>query len=139
LILTGKTNPQTGLKGKFSVFYTTAISLLYGEASLLQFTNKVVQNSTVVAMRKKVNVTEDASVSRAAAVVTVAFADGTSLKKTVEDAKGIADNPLTDAELEKKFMQQVTLAIEETRAMRAYEAFSGMGGMEDVARIRGLS
>jgi 2-methylcitrate dehydratase PrpD len=138
LILTGKTIPQTGLEGKFSIFHATAIGLLYGEASPSQFTDEVVRNSTVVDLRRKVNVTEDASVSRAAAVVTVAFNDGTTLKKTVEDAKGSLDNPLTDSELEKKFMEQVTLAIGEERAMRAYGAFSRIGGMENVARIRGM-
>jgi aconitate decarboxylase len=109
LILTGITNPQTGLEGKFSSFHATAIGLLYGETSPSQFTDEVVRNSTVVDLRKKANVTEDVSVSRADAVVTVVFADGTTLKKTVGDAKGSLDNPLTGSELEKKFMEQITL------------------------------
>jgi len=138
LVLTGKTNPQTGLEGKFSIFHATAIGLLYGEASPSQFTNEVVKNSTVVDLRKKVNVTEDESVSRAAAFVIVAFANGTTLEKHIDHAKGSLENPLTDAELENKFVEQVALAIGEGRATRAFEAFSGIAGMADVAGISGI-
>jgi aconitate decarboxylase len=138
LVLTGKTNPQTGLEGKFSIFHATAVGLLYGEASPSQFTTEVVKNSTVVGLRMKVNVTEDESVSRAAASVVVTFANGTTLEKHVEHAKGSLENPLTDKELEDKFLEQVTLAIGKERAMRAYEAFSGIERMGDVARVKGL-
>ncbi|KAF2727919.1 2-methylcitrate dehydratase PrpD [Polyplosphaeria fusca] len=137
LILTGKKNPQTGLEGKFSISHAAAIGLLYGEGTPSQFTNEVVNNATVVEMRKKVNVTEDESVPKDAAFVTLEFADGEKLEKHVEHAKGSVENPLSDAELKKKFMEQVALAIGPERAGRAFEAFTGIGGM-GVAKIRGL-
>ncbi|KAF1940686.1 2-methylcitrate dehydratase PrpD [Clathrospora elynae] len=138
LILTGKTNPQTGLEAKFSIFHAAAIGILYGEATPSQFTNDVVKNSTVVDMRKKVNVTEDKSVSKAEAYVSLTLNDGTTLEKHVEHAKGSIENPLSDAELKMKFMQQVSLVIGDKRAENAYKAFSGVRDMEDVAVIRGL-
>ncbi|KAF2109341.1 hypothetical protein BDV96DRAFT_585405 [Lophiotrema nucula] len=138
MVLTGKTDPQTGLEAKFSIFHTAAIGLLYGEATPSQFTNEVVKNQTVVDLRKKVNVTEDDSVPTDAAYVTLEFEDGRKLEKHVEHAKGSIENPLTDAELKKKFMEQVTLAIGDSRAERAYETFTGINNMTDVAKIRGL-
>ncbi|KAF2733272.1 2-methylcitrate dehydratase PrpD [Polyplosphaeria fusca] len=137
MILTGKTNPQTGLEGKFSIFHAAAIGLLYGEGTPSQFTNDVVKNTTVVEMRKKVNVTEDESVPKDAAFVTLEFEDGTKLEKHVEHAKGSIENPLTEAELKKKFMEQVALAIGPSRAERAFEAFTEIETMMDVAKIRG--
>jgi aconitate decarboxylase len=137
LVLTGKTNPQTGLEGKFSIYHATAVGLLYREATPSQFTDDVVKNTTVVDMRKKVNVTEDESVPTDAAYVSLEFNDGTKLDKHVEHAKGSIENPLTDAELRKKFMEQVTLSIGHARAERAYVAFSGVQEMADVAKIRG--
>jgi aconitate decarboxylase len=138
LILTGKKTPQTGLEGKFSIYHAAAVGLLYSEATPSQFTDDAVKNSTVIDMRNKVNVTEDESVSKAEAYVTLTFNDGTALEKHVEHAKGSIENPLTDAELKKKFMEQVTLAIGEERAKNAYTAFTNVQNMKNVAMIRGL-
>lgn len=138
LILTGKTDPQTGLEGKFSIYHAAAIGLLYGEATPSQFMDDVVKNGTVVALRKKVNVTEDESVPTDAAYVAIQFSDGTKSEKHIEHAKGSIENPLTDQELKKKFMEQVALAIGEERAERAYLAFTGIGTMKDVSKIKGM-
>lgn len=138
LILTGKTDPQTGLEGKFSIYHAAAIGLLYGEATPSQFTDDVVKNATVVEMRKRINVTEDSTVSKAEAYINIILDDGTTKEKHVEHAKGSIENPLTDAELQKKFMEQVTLAIGIKRAEQAYIAFSSVQEMTDVARLRYL-
>jgi aconitate decarboxylase len=136
LTLTGKTDPQTGLEGKFSIYHATAVGLLFGEATPSQFTDAVVKNATVVEMRKKVNVTVDKTVAKAEAYINLAFNDGTMLEKHVEHAKGSIENPLTDAELEKKFMEQVGLAIGDERAKNAFMAFTSVQSMKDVALIR---
>jgi aconitate decarboxylase len=138
LILTGKTSPQTGLEGKFSIYHAAAISLLYGAATPSQFTDEVVKNATVVALRKKINVTTDDAVSKAEAYITLHFDDGSTSEKHVEHAKGSIENPLTDEELKTKFMEQVSLAIGEERAEKAYRAFTGVQGMGDVGRIGGM-
>jgi 2-methylcitrate dehydratase PrpD len=136
LILTGKTNPQTGLEGKFSIYHAAAVGLLYGEATPSQFTNDVVKNSTVVDLRERIKVTEDKNVSKAEAYVSLGFNDGTTLEKHIEHAKGSIENPLTDAELHKKFMEQMSLAIGDARAEKANGAFSNIQEMKDVALIR---
>jgi 2-methylcitrate dehydratase PrpD len=138
LVLTGKTDPQTGLEGKFSIYHATAVGLLYGEATPTQFSDDVVKNETVIDMRKKVNVTVDDGVPTDAAYVTVEFEDGTKLEKHVVHGKGSIENPLTDAELEKKFMEQVARSIGPSRAQKAYSAFTGIQEMVDVAKIRGM-
>jgi aconitate decarboxylase len=136
LTLTGKTDPQTGLEGKFSIYHATAVGLLFGEATPSQFTDAVVKNATVVEMRKKVNVTVDKTVAKAEAYINLTFNGGTTLEKHVEHAKGSIENPLTDADLEKKFMEQVGLAIGDERAKNAFMAFTSVQSMEDVALIR---
>lgn len=138
LILTGKKTPKTGLEAKFSIFHATAVSFLYKMATPSQFTDQVVGNSTVIELRNKVNATVDESVPKAAAFITVNFSNGTQLEKHIEHAKGSIENPLTDEELYKKFIEQTTLAIGETRAQNAYLAFSNVDKMEDVAKIRSL-
>ncbi|KAI0598861.1 hypothetical protein F4775DRAFT_553324 [Biscogniauxia sp. FL1348] len=136
LILTGQIDPQTGLEGKFSVYHAAAVGLLYGEATPTQFTDEVVKNTTVVDMRKKVNVTTDEGVSEDQAYITITFEDGSTFEKHVEHAVGSLENPLSVDDLKKKFMDQVSRQIGTARAEKAYDAFTNIANMTDVGKIR---
>jgi len=135
LVLTGKTSPQTGLEGKFSVYHAAAIALLYGEATPTQFTDGVVKNSTVISLRSKVNVTTDANVREDEAFVTAVFRDGTSLDIHVEHAIGSLANPLTVEQLKTKFMDQVSKVLGQQKAQKAYSAFLNIRSVSDVREI----
>ncbi|GAW11469.1 hypothetical protein ANO14919_008150 [Xylariales sp. No.14919] len=139
LVLTGKTNPTTGLEGKFSVYHAAAVGLLYGEATPTYFTDEAVTNATIVEFRKKVNVTtDDERFSKDQATVTIEFDDGSTLEKHIEHTIGSLENPLTDADLKKKFLDQVSRRIGEARAEKAYAAFKGIGNLTDVGQLRTL-
>ncbi|KAI1153179.1 2-methylcitrate dehydratase PrpD [Nemania diffusa] len=139
LILTGKTDPTTGLEAKFSVYHAAAIAFLYGEATPAYFTDDAVSNATTIQFRKKVNVTtDDAHFSTDQATVTIEFEDGSTLEKHIEHALGSLENPLTEADLEKKFLGQVSRQIGEARAERANAAFKAIGNMTDVGQLRTL-
>ncbi|KAI1279438.1 2-methylcitrate dehydratase PrpD [Xylaria sp. FL0933] len=139
LVLTGKTNPTTGLEGKFSVYHAAAVGLLYGEATPSYFTDEAVNNATIIEFRKKVNVTtDDERFSTDQATVTIEFEDGSTLEKHIEHAIGSLENPLSEAQLKKKFLDQVSLRIGDVRAEKAYAAFKGIGNMTDVAQLRTL-
>lgn len=138
LVLTGKTSPRTGLEGKFSIYHAAAVGLLYGQATPSEFTDSVVLNETVVAMREKVNVTTDEGVTDDQAYISITFDDGSTLEKHIEHAIGSLENPLTEAALKTKFMDQVSKQIGNVRAERAYEAFTNVGNMTDVGKIRML-
>ncbi|KAI3324511.1 2-methylcitrate dehydratase PrpD [Xylariaceae sp. AK1471] len=139
LVLTGKTDPTTGLEGKFSVYHAAAVGFLYGEATPTQFTDDAVNNATVIEYRKKVNVTtNDERVSKDQATVTIVFDDGSTLEKHIEHAIGSLENPLTDTELKKKFIDQVSKQIGEARAEKAYVAFINIGNMTDIGTLRTL-
>lgn len=137
LVLTGKTDPTTGLEGKFSIYHAAAIGLLYGEATPAEFTDDVVNNATVVDLRRKVNVTtDDEQFSTVQAMVTVEFEDGSTLEKYIEHAIGSLENPLSDAALKKKFVDQASKVIGPVRAEKAYSAFADIASMEDVGKLR---
>lgn len=139
LVLTGKTAPTTGLEGKFSIYHAAAVGLLYGAATPSQFTDDVVNNKTVVDMRQKVNVTtNDADYNTAQALVTVEFDDGSTIEKNIVHAIGSLENPMTEADLKRKFMDQVTKQIGAVRAEKAYEAFTNIGNMTDIGALRTL-
>ncbi|XXG99730.1 hypothetical protein Hte_006071 [Hypoxylon texense] len=138
LVLTGQTDPQTGLQGKFSIYHAAAVGLLYGAATPAQFTDQVVLNETVVAMRKRVDVTTDDGVAEDQAYVTITFGDGSTMEKFVEHAIGSLANPLTEEDLKTKFLDQASRQIGSARAAKAYDAFTGIGNMTDVGKLSTL-
>ncbi|KAH8881122.1 2-methylcitrate dehydratase PrpD [Thozetella sp. PMI_491] len=135
LVLTGKTDPQTGLEGKFSVYHAAATALLYGESTPTEFTDEAVLNATVVDLRKKVNTTTDSTVRTDEAYVTVLFDDGTTLDIHVEHALGSLQNPLSVDQLKTKFIGQASKVLGTERAEKAYDAFLNIGTMADVGKI----
>jgi 2-methylcitrate dehydratase PrpD len=103
LELTGKTEPKTGLEGKFSVYHAAAIALLRGDGSPSAFTDEAVSDPAVVALRRRVRATDDISVAEDAVRIVVALSDGRRIEKHVEHAIGSLEQPLSDAQLEAKF------------------------------------
>jgi aconitate decarboxylase len=136
-VLTGKTDPTTGLEGKFSIYHAAAIGLLYGGATPTELTDDVVNNATVISMRKKVNVvTDDAQFNTDQATVTVEFEDGSTVEKHIEHAIGSLENPLDEEQLKKKFLDQASKVIGAVRAGKAYEAFANINRLDDVGKLR---
>jgi 2-methylcitrate dehydratase PrpD len=135
LFLTDNKTPTTGLEGKFSVYHAAAVALLYGEATPTQFTDEAVRNEAVVALREKVFVTSDETVEEHEAFVAVEFEDGKKLEFYVEHTIGSYENPLDEAFLKTKFVQQVAERIGEDRAQKAYRAFKGVANVTDVGRL----
>ncbi|KAJ3891402.1 hypothetical protein GG344DRAFT_65452 [Lentinula edodes] len=135
LVLTGQTDPETGLEGKFSVYHGIAVGLLFGQATPSQFTDSVVTNATVVALRKLVNVTTDSTINEDEAYVSALFQDGTNVTQHIEHVIGSIDNPLNETQLKDKFMGQASLVLGEERAGKAYDAFMGIGNVTDVGLV----
>jgi len=104
LELTGKTTPRTGLEGKFSVYHAAAVALVRGLAGEPQFSDEVVCDPAVVAIRDRVRATVDPGVSSyLEAHVRVVLKDGTVHDRHVPHALGTLARPMSDADLEAKF------------------------------------
>jgi 2-methylcitrate dehydratase PrpD len=102
--VTAKRNPTTGLEGKFSIYHCAAVAALDGRASLEQFTDDRVNDPQVAEMRKRVRIIVDESLPKDAARVTLKLNDGRQLQCAVEHNKGTPDRPMTDSEVEAKFL-----------------------------------
>src|SRR5437763_9206114 len=59
LELTGKRTPQVGLEGKFSVFHSSAVALLFGAAGEKQYSDECVRDARVVSLRDRIQATID--------------------------------------------------------------------------------
>ena len=100
--LTAKTDPQTGLEGKFSVFHAAAAAIVFGAGGEAQFSDAVVRDARVVALRKRITATPDAKLRKIEARVTVRLQDGRRVTRHVEHALGTLARPMSDADLETK-------------------------------------
>jgi 2-methylcitrate dehydratase PrpD len=103
LELTGKKTPQTGLEGKFSIYYAAAVAIVDGAGSELQFSDASVKNPVTMALRDKVIATIDPAIAQDQVRITINLKDGRKLQKFVEHAVGSVKNPMTDHDLEVKF------------------------------------
>jgi 2-methylcitrate dehydratase PrpD len=102
--VTAREEPTTGLQGKFSIYHCAAVAALEGSASVRQFEDERVNDPTVIEMRKKVGIVVDDSLPKDAAVVTITLADGRSLTREVMHNKGTPAKPMSDEEIEEKFL-----------------------------------
>ena len=103
LELTGKKTPQVGLEGKFSVYHSAAVAIIYGEGGEDVYSDACVRDPEVTTLRDKVSTEVDKSVHEDAAHIAIRLKDGRVLTKHVEHAIGSLARPMSDADLEAKF------------------------------------
>lgn len=101
--LTGKKEPRTGLEGKFSAVFCGAIAMIEGAAGPHQFTDEVVGRPDVVALRDRIHLQADDSVSHSQAIATASLRAGRTVTVEVAAASGTPENRLTSEQLRAKF------------------------------------
>ncbi len=101
--LATRRHPQKGLEGKFSYHHAMACVLVDGHAYPRQFTDARVNDPLIISLRDRITVTEDPSLRRRAAAVSMTLKDGTTHSVTTEFALGTPGNPMSDGQLEDKF------------------------------------
>jgi 2-methylcitrate dehydratase PrpD len=121
LELTGKTAPKTGLEGKFSIYHAVAIALIEGAGGEKQFTDRAVNDPTVEALRAKVNPIADPSIKPEQVEMTIVLDDGRRLNRRIEHAVGSLEKPMSDADLERKFLDLADGVLPETQAKRVMD------------------
>jgi len=103
LELTGKKTPQTGLEGKFSVYHSSAVAIVHGAAGEEQYSDAVVRDPHVIALRDKVVATVESGIHEDQVRIAITLKGGKVLEKYVEHAVGSLGRPMSDADLEAKF------------------------------------
>jgi 2-methylcitrate dehydratase PrpD len=106
LELTGKKTPQVGLEGKFSVYHAAGAAIVEGAVGEQQFSDAVVRNPTIMALRDRVVAVVDPSIKEDQVRITITLKDGAKLEKYIEHAVGSVSNPMSDKDLEAKFAAQ---------------------------------
>lgn len=129
--LTSNKYPRDGLEAKFSVYHGCAVGLLYGKAGPAQYEDMVVTALEVTKLRDRVKIVAEAPLNADEAHLRLTHRHGT-VERHVKHAVGSSDVPMTDEQLEKKFLDQVSLAVGESIGAQASEAAWVLGEAEDV-------
>jgi 2-methylcitrate dehydratase PrpD len=104
LELTGKKTPQSGLESKFSVFFAAALAIVKGSAGMRDFSDDNARNPVITALRDRVTATIDPAIKEDQVRAAITLTDGRKLEKFVEHVVGSIERPMSDADLEAKFI-----------------------------------
>jgi 2-methylcitrate dehydratase PrpD len=112
-------HPVSALDTKFSYFHAIAVALVDGEVLPQQFTEEKAKDPVIHALRDKITVSEDPSLPRSTAVVTMTLTNGTAYTERIDHPTGTAENPLSDAQVEEKFRGLAGTVLTADRVDRA--------------------
>jgi 2-methylcitrate dehydratase PrpD len=133
--ITGVDDPRSGLMSKFSINHSAAVAYLDGTAGIAQYADARAAAADVLAFRPKIRVAVDDGFRKDQAHAVLVAADGRRFEAPVAHASGTADNPMSDAALERKFIGNAGGALGEARAR---EIAGRIWALETVADLRDL-
>jgi 2-methylcitrate dehydratase PrpD len=117
LSITGVVEPSTGLQSKFSTVHSAAVALLDGSAGVAQYSDAKAADPAVAALRRKVRAVADETLRKDEAYAAITTG-GRRHEAHIAHASGTADNPMSDAAIEAKFMANAVPVIGRERAER---------------------
>lgn len=113
---TDRPNVQSGRASQVSAQHAVAVSLLRGRAGLNEFSDAAVRDPKVRTLGNTVVFKDDPGYAIDSSTVTLQFRNRPSLRVHVDHARGSIGRPLSDSDLEEKFM---TLSAEKLSTARA--------------------
>ncbi len=135
LKLTGIKAPQNGLESKWSLYHSAAAAIVDGAAGEHQYTDERVHDPVVSQVRERVTAEADASLREDEAYVTITLRDGQIVEQHVEHALGSIDRPMSDRDLERKFLALAEDVLPRARIDALIEKCWQAAGLDDVAEL----
>jgi len=135
LELTGKSNPRNGLEGKFSVFHSAAVALLEGRCTARHFSDAAVSDPATIALRERISVQIQKDIREDEALVSVKLKTGEQFSQHVEHALGSIQRPMSDHDLDEKFLDLARDALPAAQAADALALCWNADTLTDAGRI----
>lgn len=131
--------PKTGLDGKFSVQYATAVALLDGEITIDSFDDARRFAPDAVALLRRTGLRFDDAIpkdfDRMHAIVAVTLKDGRTLSKKADRLSGWVGVPLTPEQRLKKFNACAARVLKPAAAARVVHRVERLEELGDVREI----
>jgi 2-methylcitrate dehydratase PrpD len=138
--------PDDILGAQFSIAFSLAVRLLRGGNGFHDYREQDLHDPRYLELARKVTLVKDEiaeeerrRLGNRGAVVAVSLKDGRSFEHRVQYAKGLPQNPLSDAELSEKFFDAVEPRLGKAKAARLAEAIFNLDRTEDAGSIVSLT
>jgi 2-methylcitrate dehydratase PrpD len=132
LTLTDRRDPGTPMEAQVSLYHWVAAALLRGRAALGEVAQECIDDVNIVALRRDVLAVADDRLGRDEAIAEVTLHDGSLLQSHVRAARGSSQRPLTDEELDQKFLMQAELVLRREAAAALLHAARNITTMRNV-------
>lgn len=133
--LTNQPHPADSVAAQVSLQHWAAVVLVDGEAGLAQVEPDRLTDPRVTWMRERVQLLPDESMPVTAARVVVTLDDGTALSQHVGACLGSADRPMTDEDIDRKFLKIAAGVLGTERAGALLKVCRGIETLPDAAII----
>jgi 2-methylcitrate dehydratase len=135
-----KFKPQTKGAADHSLPVCLAMALLDGDVTVVQFEKDRWRAQDVMALVEKTSVKPgEALIAKLpkgrGASIEIVFADGESLRETVEVPEGDAERPLSQSSLQRKFMNFAVPVVGKAGAERVLSLIDGLEELKDVREL----
>jgi 2-methylcitrate dehydratase PrpD len=135
--------PKGISEAKFSLPYTVALALTHGHGRQSGFSLERIADPELLALAARVRVEVDPEIEklypeRRAAILEVRTRDGRLLMEDVPIARGEPEIPLSDAEIEGKFLDNASAVFPVERARAIVEAVRTLDSRESIAPLMDL-
>jgi len=135
LSLTDRPRPKDSLEAQISLYHWAAVCIGQRSAGVAQLRQDCIDDPAVAAMRQRVSAVADVSLARDEAHAECVLADGTTLRAHVPHARGSLERPMTDAELDAKFLSQAEGVLAADGAQALLAQCRALAGQADVGRL----
>jgi 2-methylcitrate dehydratase PrpD len=125
--------PRTPLEGKFSLAYNVAAALLDGEVTVDTFTEPALQR--LASVRGKVTVHASTDLPQNGARINVVTTDGRTLAREQLILRGSIEDPMSWAELERKFRTNVRSRIAPDAVGEVLGAIADLEQLKSMAAV----
>jgi 2-methylcitrate dehydratase PrpD len=139
LKLTGIKSPRSGLESKWSIYHSAAVALVRGRAGEHEYSDQWVLDRDVSSLRNRIEATDDARLRQDEAHLSIFLVDGRVLEHHVEHAVGSVARPMSDAELEAKFVGLVEHVFPTKQIDGLVRLCWSAAELEDIAEIARMS
>ncbi len=142
LEVAGYETPQTPAEARFSTKYTVATALTHGNVRLAAFEPPRMGDASTRSLMTKIEMVIDPELDatfprQRAARVTIETRDGRRMEHLQPTRKGDPDAPLTDTELDEKYMELATPVLGTARAQQLLGQLWKLEAQTDLAALCG--
>jgi 2-methylcitrate dehydratase PrpD len=133
-----KQKPQNSYDAQFSIPYIVATALVHGTFGLQHLEDSALADPVVLALAKNVHYEVDPKSpfpKYYSGEVIVTTTDGRELRHREEINRGAADRPISNTDVERKFLENATLSVSRARAEQIRDLVLSLDRLADVAEL----